>query len=198
MPAFSVQAQAAPAVPTVATVPTVPTSPAPIPTATPTPKPPELTFSKSADVEVVMSDTFTITYSLRYTNTGDAVLKNVVLIEKVPDYTTYKAAGSTPGWDCPDNSGPGVVCRFLVGTLLPGQAGVALFVVRINHPLPADLGAIVNVADVEADSDGGTVIIIKKDGGVKDVIVARPTGLEVDEEPTGPPIYRLLLAFIQR
>ncbi|MGK2947075.1 MAG: VWA domain-containing protein [Acidimicrobiales bacterium] len=94
----------------------------------------------------------TITYDIAYGNKALATTTatDVVLTETVPAHTTYVAAGSS-AWSCADGAAAGSTCALAVGSLAPGDDGVATFVVEVVDPLPAGVTVIDNTITI-----GGT------------------------------------------
>jgi uncharacterized repeat protein (TIGR01451 family) len=80
----------------------------------------------------IVSQEASFAYSLGYSNTGELDLTGVVITETVPDDTTFDAAGSTPGWSCADDAGPGTTCEFNVGNLAIGGNGSVDFGVTVD------------------------------------------------------------------
>ncbi|MEJ5308338.1 MAG: right-handed parallel beta-helix repeat-containing protein [Anaerolineae bacterium] len=89
-----------------------------------------------------------ITYSIAYLNTGIAAAHNVVLTERLPDYTTYLGGGWTHA--------TGRYYTMSVGTLAPGQGDVLTFIVEVVDPFPLGVDRVINevriaTTDVECD-----------------------------------------------
>jgi uncharacterized repeat protein (TIGR01451 family) len=93
-----------------------------------------------------------VVYLLSYVNSGDAPATGVVVIETVPDHTTFHAALSTPGWSCADGSLPGTACSFFVGTVPANSVGTLMFAVMVDDPP----GTVEIFNQVTITSDGGT------------------------------------------
>ena len=130
-----------------------------------------------------------VTYSLTATNSGSRDGAGVAITDTVPGHTRFEAAGSSPGWSCAPDDGPGSVCSLAVGSLGAGQSRSALLVLRADPaPVPAGLDSIRNTARVADDgtASGGTVksatayqdtplvaapdlALAKSDGGVRAV-----------------------------
>jgi len=77
-----------------------------------------------------------ISYTVLYVNSGVGTAHNVVLTERLPDYTRYVGGGWTP------YGGP--YYRMNVGTLAPGQGGELTFVVEVIKPFPLGIDRVVN------------------------------------------------------
>jgi uncharacterized repeat protein (TIGR01451 family) len=96
----------------------------------------------------------TVTYTLRYENTGLNDASGVVLTETVPTNTTFNAGGSTSGWVCNPNNNAGSICTLPVG-FLPGNGRLAssVFAITIDNPLPPNVILISNTVTITADQD---------------------------------------------
>lgn len=92
-------------------------------------------------------------YELTYTNTGSQAATGLEITETVPDFTFFNAANSTPGWSCPDGSGPGTVCILSAGSLEPGESRTARFGLRVVAPLPAGVDTIFNGVSITDDGE---------------------------------------------
>ncbi len=77
-----------------------------------------------------------ITYTILYVNSGVGTARNVVITERLPDYTTYVGGGWTYA------GGPHY--RMVIGTVGPGKGGELTFVVRVNQPFPLGVDRVVN------------------------------------------------------
>jgi len=77
-----------------------------------------------------------ITYTIAYVNTGIAAANNVVLTERLPDYTTYVGGGWTHA--------TGRYYTMSVGTLAPGQGDVLTFIVEVVDPFPLGVDRVIN------------------------------------------------------
>jgi len=86
-----------------------------------------------------------LTYQMIYSNTNEYVAKNVVLKTTVPQYTTFVAASSTPGWSCTAATA-GSTCTYTVGTVAPNTPASTpiAFTVVLNNPLDASALLIYN------------------------------------------------------
>lgn len=128
----------------------------------------------------------TLTYTLVYSNAGTADATGVVVREVVPEFTTFDATTSTPGWTCENgNTGAGTVCLFEVGLLPVGARGSITFGVIVDTDLPDTAVQIVNQVVINGDStapgQGSTPVVTP---------IQVPTGLDdSDEEPVQSFIY---------
>jgi len=77
-----------------------------------------------------------ITYTILYVNSGVGVANNVVMTERLPDYTTYVGGGWT------HTTGPYYTMD--LGTLEPGQGGERTFIVEVIDPFPLGVDRVIN------------------------------------------------------
>jgi uncharacterized repeat protein (TIGR01451 family) len=77
-----------------------------------------------------------ITYTILYVNSGVGTANNVVLTERLPDYTTYVGGGWAPAG--------GRYYTMSVGTLAPGQGGERTFIVEVVDPFPLGVDRVIN------------------------------------------------------
>jgi uncharacterized repeat protein (TIGR01451 family) len=96
-----------------------------------------------------------IVYTLNYRNVGNQTATGVILSETVPDNTSFSAAGSTPGWSCPDGALAGVECSLNVPDLPPGASASVTFAVRVADTVSAGVDTIFNEARVRDDGSNG-------------------------------------------
>ncbi|GAB3269792.1 isopeptide-forming domain-containing fimbrial protein [Parahaliea aestuarii] len=90
-------------------------------------------------------------YQINFFNAGNQNATGVELSETVPMYTTFNAAASTPGWSCPNGSGPGTPCTLNIGELRTDQTGVARFGLQVMSPLPAGVDLTSNTVIITDD-----------------------------------------------
>lgn len=142
---------------------------------------PELHIRKSDSGGVVFPGSV-ISYTLVFSNSGDAGAIGVTVTELVPNFTTFLPESSTPGWSCAGGEvSPGTTCTFEVGELAAGATDSLLFAVRVDATLPDTVVQIANNV-VISDNSG------RPGGSDSDVVVSRPqepNALEEGEEPTG-------------
>ena len=123
--------------------------------STPVTAAPELGIVKSYDGPTPLPGEV-VAFDLDYSNDGDQDASGVVLTETVPDDTTFDAAGSTPGWSCPDGSPAGTPCTLAVGLLAgAGGSGAAVFAVQLDDPLPPGIFTLENCAAIADDGTNG-------------------------------------------
>jgi uncharacterized repeat protein (TIGR01451 family) len=122
---------------------------------TPIARAPDLRITKASTSSVVPGGI--LTWTLNYTNTGNAAASNVFLTETVPNNTRYSVAASAPYvWSCTNGSLAGTTCVLNVGTVLGlGGAGSAVFGVQVENPLPPTVTAITNTVRVGDDGANG-------------------------------------------
>jgi uncharacterized repeat protein (TIGR01451 family) len=90
-----------------------------------------------------------VIYTLGYSNAGNTGATGVALSETVPANATFFAASSSPGWSCPDGSGPGTACTLAIGAVAGGGAGGSrAFAVQVSDPLDGNVTAITNTATI--------------------------------------------------
>ncbi|HEY4691662.1 MAG TPA: hypothetical protein VIK33_20305 [Anaerolineae bacterium] len=91
-----------------------------------------------------------ITYTLRYSNTGESIFHNVVISDRVPISTTYVPGSifASPGVIADASGNPYLVWQ--VGTLQPHTGGEAGYVVTIDGDVPEG-AQIQNIADLISD-----------------------------------------------
>jgi uncharacterized repeat protein (TIGR01451 family) len=106
---------------------------------------PTLVLLKTANVALAGAGD-SVSYILSFTNDGPGPALDVILTEHVPDYTTFDAGNSTPGWSCPDGSLAGTLCEFHYGALGVGDSDSVIFAVIIDLKLPEGALMIENVA----------------------------------------------------
>lgn len=93
-----------------------------------------------------------VIYTLGYSNAGNTGATGVALSETVPANATFFAASSSPGWSCPDGSGPGTACTLAIGAVAGGGAGGSrTFAVQVNDPLDGNVTAITNTATISGN-----------------------------------------------
>lgn len=114
-------------------------------------------------------------YTLFYSNTGNQAATGVLLTETVPLYTRYNAAGSAPGWQCPDTSPGGTVCTLTIGPLAAASGGQAVFAVQVETGLPITLTHILNQAELGDDGGNGPELVPTDNQAQLQTLVVQPT-----------------------
>jgi uncharacterized repeat protein (TIGR01451 family) len=118
---------------------------------------PNLTVEKSADLSVVRPGD-RVRYSLLYANIGNQDATGVFLRETLPEWTSFDAANSSPGWLCAlDNATNRTICTIAVGNLRAGAQGAApiFFVVVVSNTIPREIKEILNVVTIADDGANG-------------------------------------------
>ncbi len=114
----------------------------------------DLSLSKN-DGGVTVRPGDILSYTLRYTNTGNAAATGVVISEKVPANTKFNAAASRGSWSCSDGATAGVTCKQTVVGVPVNAGGETVFAVRVVAPLPEPATEIVNRAEIAHDNVNG-------------------------------------------
>ena len=98
---------------------------------------PDLSLLKS-DGGVSVQPGGTIPYTLTYQNKGTWPASGVVITEKVPLWTVFNSAASTPGWTCLPDANAGSTCTYPVpgGVVNPGPAASVIFALTVANPFP--------------------------------------------------------------
>lgn len=78
----------------------------------------------------------TISYTVRYSNTGNQDAIGVILVATVPDYTIFLPSSSSAKWTCSGGVQSGANCSLPIGSLRVGDGGQATFVVTLDENLP--------------------------------------------------------------
>jgi uncharacterized repeat protein (TIGR01451 family) len=81
-----------------------------------------------------------VTYTIIYVNRGLSTAVDVVLTERLPDYTTYIGGGWMPAG--------GQQYTLNVGDLPPGQGGEAQFIVQVDDPFPLTEDRVINLVEI--------------------------------------------------
>jgi uncharacterized repeat protein (TIGR01451 family) len=93
-----------------------------------------------------------ITFTLRYTNTGNIDVNNVLLTEYVPNNTTFVG---TNVWSCLPGAAARTLCQFNTGSLAANNSNATSFVVRVANSLPSGAIAITNTVGINDDGASG-------------------------------------------
>ncbi|MDI6792020.1 MAG: OmpA family protein [bacterium] len=88
-----------------------------------------------------------LSYTITIHNKGNAPAENVVVIDTIPDYTTY-IPGSITGTGWSEADLPNSLLRWQIGTIVAGDTVTLGFRVRISDSLPASVKQISNQAIV--------------------------------------------------
>jgi uncharacterized repeat protein (TIGR01451 family) len=111
---------------------------------------PDLALAK-ADDDFVAQPGATIVYTLTLANTGDQAATGVVITDTVPDYTTFDAGASDPGWSCTGGEPAGTLCTFDVGALGGGISTTVTFAAAVIDPVPTGITQTLNRAATADD-----------------------------------------------
>ncbi len=107
---------------------------------------PDLKIEKT-DFDVTVFPGSTISYRLTVSNIGMRTATGVVITENIPTGTTFNAAVSSAGWECPGSS-----CVMRVGTLASGVENQYIFAVDMPAEMDCHPPDVKNVATVSHDS----------------------------------------------
>lgn len=139
----------------VSTVTDDPATPAPLdPTITELGFAPDLAVDKIADPASAEAGGIGL-FRIAYSNLGSTTAFGVHLHEIVPAHTVFDAGRSSPGWSCPDGSGPGTVCTLVVGTVLPNSPSLREFALRVDSALPVGVTSTTNTVSITHDGTAG-------------------------------------------
>ncbi len=152
----------------------------------------DLALSKRADNRTVMPGSL-ITYTLLYSNTGSGIVANVFIEEIVPEFTSFVADGSTPGWSCADGATEGTSCQLMLGDLQPNSHGQAIFVLRVADTLPDSPTTIRNEARLGVVDMPDPLLPTTADDNV---VVQRPTSEKPTDQPANPNAVKVYLPSI--
>lgn len=115
-------------------------TPTAVPTDTPTPTSTAVVVGNaSVNMAIDVASTTVmagedIRYQFRYMNNSDQMIPQLALRLRLPAYTAFNGAASSPGWLCAANSAE-AECRLAAGDLAIGATGVADFVVTSESGL---------------------------------------------------------------
>jgi uncharacterized repeat protein (TIGR01451 family) len=129
-----------------------------------------------------------LSYNLQYGNAGNQDATGVVITETVPDFTTFEANASTPGWVCDAGGAAGDTCRFTVGDLSGGSSADIIFAVLVDTFVPSGVSEITNtvsIADDGRENDSNAPVIPSVDDDLETTpLVAAPV-LEILKDDGG-------------
>jgi uncharacterized repeat protein (TIGR01451 family) len=93
----------------------------------------------------------TVVYTVGFSNVGTQGATGVVLTERVPQYSSFNADASTPGWVALG----GGVYTYPVGAVAVGASGNILFGVTVSNNVPPGVNAISNTVTITDDGLNG-------------------------------------------
>ncbi len=129
----------------------------------------------------------TISYTLRYENTGLNDASGAMLIETVPINTRFNPAASTAGWACIPNNDAGSICTLSLGFLSGnGRPASSVFAVTVDNPLPSSVMLISNTATITADQDDDPTDNIASDVTPINIIADLSIGQSDNPDPILP------------
>ncbi len=116
---------------------------------------PDLVITK-VDTGETVAPGDVLPYTLTYQNVGDQNATGVVITEIVPDFTTFEADSSEPGWVCTPDISAGSTCTLDRGAVVAGADPVMLvFAVRLVTPWQVGVEQISNTAIIADDGTNG-------------------------------------------
>jgi len=122
--------------------------------STPVNAAPDLILSKDDGNATTMPGA-TVVYTLTYTNDGNQDATGVQITDLIPTYTSFNAAGSTPGWLCTPTQQAGSACTIRIGSLAAGETSSVRFAVQVDNSVPAAVVQIANQAQISDDGRNG-------------------------------------------
>jgi len=110
---------------------------------------PDVTVTKD-DGETNVSPGDTLDYIISYANIGDRFAEDVVIVDTIPDRTTFVEC-YTPVGTCSEAGG---VVTFELGTLDPGDSGLARVTVQLDPIFPCGDTPITNEVSISTTTPG--------------------------------------------
>jgi len=95
-----------------------------------------------------------LTYRIEYSNEGNQAATGVEIVQRVPQFTTFNSALSSPEWGCADKSPARTLCAVDVGELAAGAAGVLTFTNDIRAAFPVNVSQIDGLVTIVDDNGG--------------------------------------------
>ncbi|MEZ4719010.1 MAG: SdrD B-like domain-containing protein [Caldilineaceae bacterium] len=142
---------------------------------TPVDSAPDLVLEKFTENETVEPGGI-VRFRLRYTNLGNQDAIGVLLLETVPEYTTFTAVESGIGWNCQNSGEAGDNCIFIIGGLDAGASGEVIFAVRVDPLLPPNVDTIGSTAVVAGSGLEQDILNNEAPGTAP---VTRPTAVDL-------------------
>ena len=158
---------------------------------TPVDSAPDLQLVKLHGANVVEPGAI-VHFTLTYTNAGNQDAIGVLIVETVPQYTTFVAAESASGWDCQNDGIAGDNCIYSIGALPAGQGGDVVFAVQVNLDLPVTVTAIGSTAVIAGSGVEQDILNNEAPGSVA---VQWPTAIDLVAFTATPNEDGLLLAW---
>ena len=93
----------------------------------------------------------TINFTVEVVNSGDTSASGLILLETVPERTTFVEAQSDPGWQCAPGPDAGSECRFQVGELARDSLMRMSFTVLLDTEAPESF-EVWNELSLESDA----------------------------------------------
>lgn len=87
-----------------------------------------------------------VTYTIAVSNSGNQDAAGVVVTETLPDFSTFEAAASSPGWTCTPTLRAPSTCSRAIPSLAAGATDPSDFSVRLDASLPASFATLRNSA----------------------------------------------------
>lgn len=154
---------------------------------------PALTVTKTLDPSSQPAPGGLLIWTLLAANQGDRDAADVLLIERVPQHTTFEPTAADSGWSC-TSPAPGSECRLALGDLPGGASRTVRFAARLADPLPARLETVENCVQIgETTSPGSpaeTCVDTPVPGGAPDLAVTKSDG-GASVRPTETILYLL-------
>ncbi|MEY2515854.1 MAG: hypothetical protein QOJ89_3212, partial [bacterium] len=112
-----------------------------------------LKLVKSASTTSSVKAGDSVTYTLAYSNTGNAIATNVTIREPIPAGSTFASCTGTPV--CATDGPPITTATWSIGTVKPGDTGSVTLTVTINSTASCQVCNIARI--LSADQAGGGV-----------------------------------------
>ena len=149
----------------------------------------DLSIQKQTRQVDTVAEADTLDYLVVYANNGNQPASGVVLMETVPEGTTFDSDNSDAAWHC-DAVTAGSTCTLAVDSLAAASIGSADFAVVVDADLPDDVLEIVNVALIDSDGSGAADTNLGNNRAQAQTAIARtlppPDTLTTDTLTTGP------------
>ncbi len=117
---------------------------------TPVSEAPDLTLTKTGPASIQAGTE--LLYTITYSNIGYSTSENVIITETVPEYSSFDAAASDPGWV---RVGETDQYTFSAATLSKNESYDVTFAVTVDSDLPDEVVEITNTASITDDGVNG-------------------------------------------